>query len=176
MKVTHLALVLLLSSAMLLGCSKSTPAPDTSQAAQATQAAVAKAVADATHTDSKKACELVTATEMSTILGSAVAATPNESSSGKTECIYQPAGGSSPYVEFSVEWGEGKTAMTAAGMMDKHEPGIASPYDGIGDQAVAVGPSLMIRSGEDLVSIVFSGVDDAPAKAKKIFDTAKTRF
>ena len=66
--------------------------------------------------------------------------------------------------------------MQAAGTMDKNEPGIASPYDGIGDQAVAVGPSLMIRSGDDLISIVFSGVTDAPAAARKIFDTAKAKL
>jgi hypothetical protein len=34
----------------------------------------------------------------------------------------------------------------------------------------------MIRTGEDLVSIVFSGVEDAPSKAKRIFDTAKARM
>jgi hypothetical protein len=66
--------------------------------------------------------------------------------------------------------------MTAAGMMNQHEAGIASPYEGIGDQAVAVGPTLMIRTGEDLVQLVFSGVTDAPAAAKKIFDTAKPRM
>lgn len=88
----------------------------------------------------------------------------------KTECIHQPTGGVSPYVEFSVEWGEGEDAMNAAGAMAKKEPGIDNPYAGVGDQAVAVGTSLMIRSGKDLVTITFSGVDHAPAKAKKIFD------
>jgi hypothetical protein len=182
MNASRLTLALLLGFAALSACSKSSPAPDTAApasdtaASTPTQADIAKAVAAANQTDSRKACELVTAAEMSTILGSTVAAEPNESSSGKTECIYKPASGISPYVEFSVEWGEGETAMKAAGMMDKHEPGIASPYDGIGDQAVAVGPSLLIRNGNDAIWIVFSGVDDAPAKAKKIFDTAKARF
>jgi hypothetical protein len=31
----------------------------------------------------------------------------------------------------------------------------------------------MIRTGEDLIKLVFSGVDDAPAKARKIFQMAK---
>ncbi len=39
-----------------------------------------------------------------------------------------------------------------------------------------VGTALMIRTGDDLVTIVFSGVADAPAKAKRIFDTAKARM
>ena len=84
--------------------------------------------------------------------------------------------GISPYVEFWVEWGEGELFMKSAGAMSQHEPGIANPYEGIGDEAVAVGTSLMIRSGADLVSITFSGVDDAPAAAKKIFDTAKEKM
>ena len=32
---------------------------------------------------------------------------------------------------------------------------------------------LMIRSGEDPVTIVFSGVDDALPKARKVFDLDK---
>jgi hypothetical protein len=66
--------------------------------------------------------------------------------------------------------------MKGMGIAEEHEPGITSPYDGIGDQAAAVGPALMIRTGEDLVTIVFSGVTDAPAAAKRIFDTAKAKM
>ncbi|MEO7103490.1 MAG: hypothetical protein ABI311_08865 [Gemmatimonadaceae bacterium] len=122
------------------------------------------------------ACQMVTGAEMSKILGVAVTAEPHEGTADQTECIYKPASAISPYVEFTVNWGDGETAMTAAGMMNQHEPGITSPYDGIGDQAVAVGPTLMIRTGEDLVNLVFSGVTDAPTVAKRIFDTAKPRM
>ena len=111
---------------------------------------------------------------MSAILGAPVVAEVNNRSSGK--CIYKATSGISPYVELSVDWGDGKTAMTAMGMAEKHEPGLTSPYDGIGDQAAVVGPALMIRTGEDLVTIVFSGVSDAPAKVKRIFETAKARM
>jgi hypothetical protein len=34
----------------------------------------------------------------------------------------------------------------------------------------------MIRTGEDLITIIFSGVSDAPARVKRIFDTAKARL
>jgi hypothetical protein len=61
-------------------------------------------------------------------------------------------------------------------MAAQAEPGLANPYEGLGDQAAAVGPALMIRAGEDLVMLVFSGVDDAPSKAKRIFETAKARM
>jgi hypothetical protein len=123
-----------------------------------------------------KACDMVTQAEMSSILGSAVVAKSNDHSSGKTECIYTAAVGVSPYVKLSVDWGDAEIAMNAMGLMNQKEPGITSPYDGIGDQAAAVGTALMIRKGEDLVTIVFSGVTDAPGAARRIFDTAKTRM
>jgi len=50
---------------------------------------------------------------------------------------------------------------------------IVNPFDGIGDQAISVGPALYIRTGEDLVTIVLTGVNDRPTVARKIFDTAK---
>jgi hypothetical protein len=123
-----------------------------------------------------RACDMVTAGEMSAILGAAVHAERNDRSNGRTECIYTPDEGVSPYVELSVEWGSGEAGMMGAGMAAQAEPGLVDPYEGLGDQAVAVGPMLMIRTGDDLVSIVFSGVEDAPSKAKRIFDTAKTRM
>lgn len=122
------------------------------------------------------ACEMVTIAEMSAILGAAVVAQANDRSSGKTECVYTAASGVSPYVELSVDWGSGEAAMMATSLMRKLEPGLTSPYAGIGDQASAVGPTLMIRTGDDLMTIVFSGVDDLPGKAKAIFTTAKARM
>jgi len=123
-----------------------------------------------------RACSLVTEAEMSAILGAAVVAEANDRSNGKTECIYKPVSGVSPYVELSIDWGSGAAALAATEMMGRIEPGLTNPYEGLGDQAAAVGPMLMIRTGEDLVSIVFSGVSEAPAAAKKIFDTAKGRM
>jgi hypothetical protein len=118
------------------------------------------------------ACTLVSATEMSAILGAPVLA----KATSRYKCIYKPANEISPYAEFSVDWGDGRVAMKGLGMTEEHEPGITSPYDGLGDQAAAIGPALMIRTGEDLVTIVFSGVSDAPAAAKRIFDTAKAKM
>jgi hypothetical protein len=144
-----------------------------------TRRSVAAAAAPVTATPSRpspRACALVSETEMSTILGAPVVAEANDRSNGRTECIYKATAGISPYVELSVDWGDGEAAMAATGMMGKREPGLTNPYEGIGDQAAAVGPALMIRTGKDLVTIVFSGVSDAPAKAKQIFETAKARM
>ncbi len=131
---------------------------------------------DAVQEPHPKACALVSAAEMSTIVDSTVQAEPHEGSVDKTECIYKPADAVSPYVELTVEWGEGESAMSAMGAMAHAQPGITNPYAGIGDQAASVGTALMIRTGDDLVTITFSGVDQAPAKAKKIFDTAKAKM
>ncbi len=185
MRASH-RLVLLLGCAVVGACSKPSDAPATAAASNAAvaaspaQAAANPAAASTTAASatasapaSAKACEMVTAKEMSAILGSDVGAQPNEGSSGKTQCTYTAVKGVSPYVELSVEWGEGEDAMAAAGTMSKD---MVNPYEGIGDQAVAVGTVLMIRTGHDLMTITFSGVKDAPAAAKKIFDTAKSRM
>lgn len=173
---------LLLALAVLDGCSL--PADTASPAAAVPAASTDKpnqevpaALASASRESAKKACDMVTSAEMSAILGSTVVgAEPDQKSAGETECIYKPDDASSPYVEFSVEWGEGEGAMNSMGVMAREAPGVGDPYAGIGDQAVAAGTSLMIRNGADLVTITFSGVTDSPAKAKKIFDTAKARM
>jgi hypothetical protein len=171
MHPTRLAFVsLLLALPVLHGCSRS---PSSSGQAPATAGA---SVAEPAASKPVRACDLVTQAEMSTILGSAVTAAANDRSNGKTECIYTPVEGISPYVEFAVEWGSGESAMMGVGMLGQAEPGIANQFEGLGDQAVAVGPALMIRTGEDLVTIVFSGVEDTPAKAKRIFSVARARM
>lgn len=123
-----------------------------------------------------QACALVTVQEMSVILGSKVQGEPHEGTVDKTECIYKPADAPSPYVELTVERGDAKEAMAAMGTMGKIEPGMTNPYAGIGDQAGQVGTAMFIRTGDDLVTITFSGVEDIPGKARKIFDTAKARM
>ncbi len=115
------------------------------------------------------ACSLVSAARMSTILGTAVGAQAD----GDNKCNYKPADSIMPYVEFSIDWGSGEAAMQAMGMAAQHEPGLANPYEGLGDQAASVGPALMVRTGGDLVTLVFSGVDDIPGAAKQILDTAQ---
>jgi hypothetical protein len=163
--------VLTIAALTLAACGSSAKPVEQSAAAPA-----AEASAPLPEKVEAKACDMVPQAEMSAILGSAVVAAADDRSSRKTKCVYTAASGISPYVEFSVDWGGGEASMTAMGMLGKKEKGINNPYDGIGDQAFSIGPTLMIRSGEDLVTLVFSGVDDAPATAKKIFDTAKARM
>lgn len=118
------------------------------------------------------ACSLVSEAEMSAILGVAVVA----EALSEFKCAYQPASGISPSVELYVERGGGEARMIGVGIAGQHFPGVTNPYDGIGDQAVAIGPELMIRTGEDFVTITILGIDDDIAAARKIFDTAKARM
>jgi hypothetical protein len=163
----------LIALAALTGCGAAKP-PPTQDTAAADQAAVAAAIARA-QKPTAKACEMVTEAEISSILGVAVTAEDLTHSSGATDCKWSTASGF-PAVELEVDWGDGEVAMRASAMMNKREPGITSPYDGLGDQAIAVGPALMIQTGEDLMKMIFTGVTDAPAKAKKIFTAAKARM
>jgi hypothetical protein len=163
----------LIVMAALAGCGAPKP-PPTQDTAAVDRAAVAAAIARA-QKPTAKACEMVTEAEMSSILGVAVTAKDLTHSSGETDCKWSTASGF-PAVELEVDWGDGEVAMRASAMMNKREPGITSPYDGLGDQAIAVGPALMIQTGEDLMKMVFTGVTDAPAKAKKIFTAAKARM
>lgn len=156
---------------LLAGCSgtDSTPSP----AADASPATSAGAAKPAT---GMSACEIVTGAEMSAILGAAVGANEGQTSEAKTDCTYHPPGTVSPFVELAIEWGSGEAGMAGAGIASKMEPGVADPYAGLGDQAFAVGPTLMIRNGADLVRITTSDVDDVPAAARRIFATARTRM
>jgi hypothetical protein len=137
---------------------------------------LAAAAAAKTPHSSTPACELVTAAEMSAIVGAPVTGTAEDHPDSSTKCTYKPASGIAPSVEFTVTWGDGFTAMQGMGLAGSREHGLVTPYDDIGDQAGAAGPLVLIRTGDDLVTLVLSGVSDAPAVAKKIFDTAKPRM
>ena len=122
------------------------------------------------------ACALVGAEQMSAILGTPMKAAPSPPAAGKSECTYMPEQGVTPYAIVAVIPGDGEAAMTAMGIADDSEPGLASAYDGIGDQAFLVGEMLNIRNGDDLVQITLSGVQEQPAKAKAVFDAVKAKL
>jgi outer membrane protein OmpA-like peptidoglycan-associated protein len=126
-------------------------------------------------TTRRVACEMVTAAEMSAIVGTTVGA-EREEGNGTTTCRYKPADRSTPYVELKVEWGGGTAAMMAAGFLSKHEPGIADPLAGLGDGASVMGPALWVRVGEDLLNLTLSGVEDDVSVAKRIVTTMRPRM
>lgn len=167
----NIVAVSLFSASIFGGCSKAPNANDTT--------VVSAAPSSSAEQTTMTACEMVTAKEMSAILGSEVVATPQDGSNGKTECIYKTDKvimHSTPAVDLSVDWGSGEGGMQASGALNNQEPGVADPYAGIGDAAAMSGPALMIKTGEDLMTIVMSAVDDFPGTAKKIYDTAKPRL
>jgi hypothetical protein len=158
---------IVLGLAVLAACSHGEPPPQAVATTHGAPAAPAEV----------KACTLVSEAEMTAILGGAVIAKADDGeSNGQTSCTYSPASGISPYAELKVEWGMADAAMMAGRMAASIEPGLASPYAGLGDQAITAGPAIMIRRGEDLLTIVLSGVDDVPEAAKKIYETAAARM
>jgi outer membrane protein OmpA-like peptidoglycan-associated protein len=121
------------------------------------------------------ACVMVTAAEMSSLVGTTLVA-EGDRGSGTTTCRYKPADRSLPYVELEVDWGNGAVALTSVGMLSRLEPGIADRLAGLGDQASVIGPRLMIRTGEDLVSLTLMGVEDTVAAAKRIVALMRPRM
>jgi hypothetical protein len=164
-----LAAVLFVS---LCACSK--PADTTHDAAAATAAPTADAVAAAVAAAQKRddPCAYVTQAEMRAILHAPVAAHV----SGGNKCVYALPSGPGAYSQVEVARGDGRIAMRVAGAMARAEPGIDNPLAGVGDQAVMVGPAIMVRKGEDLVTIVMSGVDAPIKKAKVVFTTVARRL
>lgn len=172
---------------LVAACSKPTVADTGANAtAAATTAAASK---------HGKACDMVTAAEMSTILGGPViaAAGGNERPPSSTECIYSPIDGSdpanaelpdgsaTPYAEVQVDWGGGdaKVLDTATGLANAAAPvGAVDPLKGLGDRAYKVtADQVFISTHGDLMMIRFlRKTGEVNAKARRIYDTAKGRI
>lgn len=116
------------------------------------------------------ACGLVPAAEMSKVLGTAVTAAADDRG-GQTKCTYETAGGElgAPYAEVQLNWGDGASGMAGAGAMEPELGAVMGGLTGLGDQATTVGPMILIRRGEDLITLVISGVPDGTAAAKSIY-------
>lgn len=134
----------------------------------ATNAASEQAqAATATEQERPTVCTMITAEEMSGLVGTPVAV-EGEAGVGTTKCRYKPPASTFPLIEIEVDWGSGAAAMVGTGMLGRAEPGISNPLAGLGDEAVAVGPAFMIRVGDDFLNVMLMGVDDHIGVAKRI--------
>lgn len=187
-----LVLSLLLATLASAGCSKQESSPPAATPAATAEATPPAAPAQAQHAS---ACELVTASEMSAILGGTVQASAggNERPPAATECIYQSAGATTtgsgldelasanPYAEVEVDWGGGDPVVlgasadlaNAAATMDA-----ANPLKGLGDRAYQVtADQVFISTHGNLMMIRFARQSvDAKAKARRIFEAAQPRM
>ncbi len=164
----------LIGAWLVSACSGPAPAPSEAPIASAAQGASPNALAarDAERRPRPRACELVPAEMMSAILGGKVDAQPiSAEGGGKTDCEYHPANGISPTARVEIEWGSGEVAMTAMGMLNNVEKGMTNPYEGLGDEAVAIGPSMMIRHGEHLVTVFIMAEGDHLEQVRRIYET-----
>lgn len=123
------------------------------------------------------ACELISAAEMSAVLGKPVTAVSDDRG-GQTKCTYSSAsdeiGG--PYAEVQLNWGDGVAGMKGAGAMEPQLGKVMGQLAGLGDQATSVGPMILIRRSADLITLVISGVPDSTAAAKRIYGLLDTRL
>ena len=171
---------------LLAACSKPNDADTGANAAAAATTAPVK---------HGKACDMVTAAEMSAILGGPViaAAGGNERPPSATECIYSPADGSNPanaelpdgsatpYAELEVDWGGGDVQVldTATGLANTAAPvGAVDSLTGLGDRAYKVtAEQVFISTHGDLMMIRFlRKTGEVNAKARRIYETAKGRM
>jgi hypothetical protein len=168
---------LFLSAVFSAGCSKEAsrvPATGTTAAKATTSAPGQKQRA--------RACDMVTPSEMSAILGSAVAAAAgsNERPPSQTECDYSSVAGSSPYAELEIDWGGGdqQALGTAAGLANGAAAGAAGQLQGLGERAYQVTPfQVFISTQGNLMMIRFEpGTKDVIPMARRIYETAKTRM
>lgn len=182
-------LSLMLVTFISAGCSKQAPSPAPGAPAATVEAA---APAPAQHAS---ACDLVTASEMSAILGGTVQAKAggNERSPAATECLYQsPAAqttgsgldelaGTNPYAEVEVDWGGGDPEVvgTAANQVNgAAQMDAASPLKGLGDRAYTVtADQVFISTHGNLMMVRFPRrSEDVAQKARRIFETAQPRM
>ena len=122
---------------------------------------------------------MVTDAEMSKILGGEVRAVATEGGQSWTQCIYSPVTGTTPHeVELKVEWGAGPSLAPASNAANSAAPiGAVDPLQGIGDHAVQVPGLVLIKVGDDLMTVQFVyGDADLPGKARRIFETAKSKL
>jgi len=174
MRSHFIALPLVVAGSIFLnGCSRQ----DSSPSAAAT-AAVNATTSAATKVHGK-ACDMVTQAEMSEILGGAVIAVAKEGGQSWTQCIFSPVTGTTPLeVELKVEWGAGPSLAPAANLANSAAPiGAVDPLKGIGDLAVQVPGLVLIRIGDDLMTVQFVyGDKNLAGKARRIFETARSRL
>lgn len=126
---------------------------------------------------SPTACGLISAEEMSNVLGSTVAAVADDRG-GQTKCTYESAanelGGA--YAEVQLNWGDGAAGMAGAGAMEADLGQVMGQLADVGDQATMVGPMILIRRNEDLITLVISGVPDSAASARRIYKLLDERL
>lgn len=141
-----------------------------------------KTVATVAVTKHLGACEIVTAREMSAILGGPMKAQrgSNDRPPSATECDYSSATGASAYAELELDWdaGELQAFKKAGGLAGGAAPGSANAMKGLGEAAYLVaGTQVFISTGGNLMIIRFlPGAHDVISRARRVYNVAKARL
>jgi len=172
---TAVVLAVCLGSLTLSSCAQHSAA----DAPSATEATKIPATVATKHL---RACELVTAREMSAILGKRMTAKKgsNDRPPLQTECDYSPPSGMNDYAELEVDWGQGElnAFKKANGLAGAAAPGSANALKGMGEAASQVaGTQVFISTGGNLMMIRFlPGAHDVLSRARRIYNVAKARL
>ncbi len=178
---------LLLAMPMLHGCAQSAaPAPAGATPAASGEAAsvptpVATPAPPASVADvpvpggASRACNRVTASELSAIVGMPMGATANDGNEGITSCSYAPVAGKGPSVEYTISAGDGASTLSMGREMKNYDPAPGKAFAGIGEDADVIGAAVVINDHGDMVSLRLVGIGraDEPAVAKKIYDASQ---
>lgn len=116
------------------------------------------------------ACNLIPAEEMSAVLGKPVTAVADDRGK-QTKCTYESSDGEigGAYAEVQLNWGDGEAGMAGVGLAKPQLEKVMGELAGLGDQATSVGPMILIRRNNDLITLVLSGVPDSVTSAKRIY-------
>ncbi|HSI47274.1 MAG TPA: hypothetical protein VLA61_03310 [Ideonella sp.] len=129
-----------------------------------------------------KACDLVTAAEMSAILDGPVtaAAGSNERPPGATECEYSPVNENGPSASLEVDWEQGDPKQLDAlmGLAGGISKGGTSEFEGLGDLAWKVTTfQVFVSTRGHLMMIRFTpGAPDVAGRARRIHAAALPRL
>lgn len=172
-----------LAALSIAGCSSS-QSPDSGSVAQPSapsqldqwaEQAAAQVAAQANEKPNPQACELVTAAEVGSIVGQPVHAEVGDQFTNQTICTYKTAD-ERIVVNFQVDWGDAAAATMGMGAMGQSGPAAAESSAGLGDGYTQFGPTMMIRLGENLVTLQIMGVDDVHDTASRMLQTARPRM
>lgn len=181
---TIVAVPLLVAIGLALAACSSSEPPETQVAAQSSapsqvdqwaEQANAEVVTHVAEKAKPQACELITAIEMADILGQPVTATVGDQFTNQTICTYKSTD-EQIVVNFQVDWGDADAAAMGMGRMGQSGPAAAESSGGLGDGYTQFGPTLMIRVGENLVTLQIMGIDDIHVAAQRMLHGARPRM
>ena len=171
-------LICLLVLPLLNACSKAPPAnvatsptADSATPAPAPEAAPAPLADVVVPGGPGRACNRVTASEMSAIVGVPMGSTPNDVTEGVTSCSYTALSGAGPTIEYTISAGDGEATLDMGREMKGYDAARGKALADVGADADVIGNAVVINDHGDMVSLTLAGFgrEREPALAQRIY-------